>query len=104
VGTIIVWGGLLTLRRNFGLLPAVRGGVAEHGFYRIVRHPLYAGYIWLHGALVLGYPSWWNFAVWICAEGSQLIRLRQEERILSADDRFRAYAKRVRWRLIPGIF
>lgn len=98
-----VWTGLLTLGRSFAFLPAHRG-LAHSGLYRIVRHPLYAGYVWLHLAVVLAYPSWWNLACWIVAEGSQFIRLQAEERILSTDPAYRHYQAQTRWRLLPGIY
>lgn len=103
LASLWVWTGLLTLGRSFAFLPAHRG-LAQRGLYRIVRHPLYAGYVWLHLAVVLAYPSWWNLACWIVAEGSQFIRLQAEERILATDPAYRQYQTVTRWRLVPGIY
>ena len=43
-GLLVVIGGKLSLGRSFGLMPANRG-VVSSGLYRIVRHPIYLGYL-----------------------------------------------------------
>lgn len=103
-GTMITVAGLLSLGRSFAVMPSHRGRIAREGVYRLVRHPLYAGYFWIHIAFVVAYPAWWNFGVWLIAEGSQLLRLQREERVLAADPEYVAYRTHVRWRLLPGIY
>ncbi|HKY20091.1 MAG TPA: methyltransferase [Vicinamibacterales bacterium] len=104
IGSAIVWTGLFSLGRSFAFLPAHRGKVAQRGLYRIVRHPLYAGYLWMHLSWVLAYPIWWNLILWMLIEGSQVIRLHYEEKVLSSDPAYRSYQQRVRWRLLPGLY
>jgi protein-S-isoprenylcysteine O-methyltransferase Ste14 len=94
---------LLTLGRSFGVWPALRGLVRK-GPYRLVRHPIYLSYL----IADIGYNlQEWNYgtalmvmAGWV----SLLYRINAEERILSRDAGWSAYAARVRYRLIPGIW
>jgi protein-S-isoprenylcysteine O-methyltransferase Ste14 len=91
------------LFRNFGVAPALRG-VAAHGPYAIVRHPMYGSYVFGMAGFFYAFPTWWNaglLALWVVA---QLYRIHAEERVLNQSPDYRAYAQRVRWRLIPGIY
>jgi protein-S-isoprenylcysteine O-methyltransferase Ste14 len=91
------------LFRNFGVAPALRG-VAVRGPYAIVRHPMYASYVFGMAGFVYAFPTWWNaglVALWIVA---QLYRIHAEERVLNQSPDYRAYAARVRWRLVPGLY
>jgi len=95
--------GFAALRGSFGLVPAHRGLVSR-GPYRWIRHPLYTSYLCGHIAFVLAYPTLYNTVIWIIADGSQLIRLGYEERLLATDPQYQAYRQMVRWRLVPGVF
>ena len=53
----------LTLRRSFGVVAANRG-VKAGGPYRLIRHPMYAGYALTHVGFLLSGPAWWNLAVY----------------------------------------
>ena len=52
VGLMIVVAGKVTLGRSFGLTPANRG-IVSTGVYRIVRHPIYLGYLITHIGFVI---------------------------------------------------
>jgi protein-S-isoprenylcysteine O-methyltransferase Ste14 len=93
----------ITLGRSFGCVPANRGLKLE-GPYRFVRHPMYAGYMLTHVAYLAMNPTAWNLAVYTVCYGSQVCRLLAEERFLSDDPNYKAYAQSVRFRLIPGVF
>jgi len=95
--------GLVALGRSFGIVAAHRG-VVQHGIYRVIRHPAYAGYFLTHIGFVLAYPTTWNFAVWLMADSLQLVRIVFEERTLRQNEEYLAYMARVRWRMLPGIF
>ncbi|MEO6092361.1 MAG: methyltransferase, partial [Novosphingobium sp.] len=56
----------LCIGRSFGVIPANRG-VKRGGVYRVVRHPMYFGYMLNHVGLLLLYPSAWNLAVYAVA-------------------------------------
>src|SRR5262245_3678175 len=103
VGFGVSTAGLVALGRSFGIVAAHRG-IVQHGIYRIIRHPAYAGYFLTHIGFVLAYPTMWNFAVWLIADSLQLVRIMFEERILGQNDEYRTYMTRVRWRMLPGIF
>lgn len=103
VGLVIVIAGKVTLGRSFGLMPANRG-VVSSGIYRIVRHPIYLGYLITHVAFLVATPSAWNIAALFAADSALLARAVCEEQTLSRDERYRAYQQTVRWRICPGIF
>jgi len=103
IGQILALSATLTLGRSFGIVAANRG-VQSGGLYRIIRHPFYAGYLLAFGGYVLAHPSPPNSIVLLVWIGIQLARIQVEERLLGADPSYRAYAARVRFRLLPGIW
>lgn len=103
VGLMIVVVGKISLGRSFGLTPANRG-VVSTGLYRFVRHPIYLGYLITHVGFVVANPANWNLLVLAMADVALLFRARLEERTLSADEAYRDYMSRVRWRIVPGAF
>jgi len=93
----------LALRRSFGIAPANRG-IKVSGPYRLVRHPMYAGYLLVHlGVLALMFSPM-NLAIYVIGWWAQILRLLAEEQLLSQDPTYRDYCTRVRWRLLPGVF
>jgi len=93
----------LTLGRSFGCAPAHRG-LKLSGPYRLVRHPMYAGYLVCHAAFLLMNWTMWNAAVYAACYVAQVPRLLAEERLLVRDARYRQYMAAVRFRLFPGVF
>jgi protein-S-isoprenylcysteine O-methyltransferase Ste14 len=91
------------LGRSFGLIAANRG-IRMTGPYRIVRHPMYAGYTILHVGFLLGFPALWNAVLYSTELAIQMARLSREELLLNQDQSYRDYAARVRYRLFPMIF
>jgi protein-S-isoprenylcysteine O-methyltransferase Ste14 len=91
------------LWRSFGLVPANRG-IRTKGPYRLVRHPMYTGYTVTHIGFLLGFPSLQNSLLYFATFLIEVIRLFREEAILKQDPLYRAYAARVRYRLLPGVF
>jgi protein-S-isoprenylcysteine O-methyltransferase Ste14 len=102
-GLLIVIGGKLSLGRSFGLMPANRG-VVSSGLYRIVRHPIYMGYLITHAGFLAANPSIWNVITLVGADIALLARAVCEERTLARDAAYRDYQQQVRWRVLPGIF
>ncbi len=103
VGLAIVIAGKVTLGRSFGLMPANRG-IVSSGVYRVVRHPIYLGYLITHVAFLFGTPSAWNVAILMIGDTALLLRAVCEERTLARDASYREYQQVVRWRVCPGLF
>jgi len=102
----IAWqfGAKIFLGRSFGILPARRGLVTS-GPYRVVRHPIYFGYLIGHAGFLLTNFAWRNLAVLAVLYAAQAFRLLREERVLAAGDpAYRRYQQRVRWRLLPFVW
>jgi protein-S-isoprenylcysteine O-methyltransferase Ste14 len=102
-GLAVVIAGKITLGRSFALLPANRG-VVSTGLYRLVRHPIYMGYLVTHVAFLIASPTWWNIVALVVADGALLARAVCEEHTLAKDPEYRDYMTRVRWRVAPGMF
>lgn len=92
-----------SLRRSFGILPANRG-VVSRGAYRFVRHPMYLGYFVTDIGFLLVNFGLQNLLVYGCQFALQVGRIVREEQLLSADEGYRNYKGRVRYRVIPGVF
>lgn len=92
-----------SLRRSFGILPANRGVVVS-GPYRFARHPIYLGYFVNQAGFLSANFGVRNLAVLLILWALQIFRIAREERILVKDEKYREYAARVRYRLIPGVF
>jgi protein-S-isoprenylcysteine O-methyltransferase Ste14 len=103
IGLLVVIGGKLSLGRSFGLMPANRG-VVSSGLYRLVRHPIYMGYLITHIGFVLANGTLGNLAIFLGADIALLVRAVYEERVLARDGAYREYQQRVRYRVVPGLF
>jgi protein-S-isoprenylcysteine O-methyltransferase Ste14 len=79
--------------------------VISTGPYAVVRHPMYASmlFVFVGTALLLG--SWWGVVIAIGLSLSFCVRIPIEEKALREGlAGYEAYAARVRWRLVPGIW
>jgi len=103
LGTAFEVYGKAALGRSFGIVPANRG-IIVRGPYRIVRHPIYLGYLVTHAGFLLSNWSIRNLAIYGAVYVFQVLRILSEERFLTRDDSYRTYREQVRYRLIPGIF
>jgi len=93
----------LVLGRSFGLLPANRG-VVTRGPYRVVRHPIYLGYLITHIGYLLYSFTAANVLLFTGLYLLQAGRILREENVLCRDEGYMRYATVVRWRMLPGIF
>lgn len=96
-------GSLLTIRRLFGIRPALRG-LATSGPYRFIRHPMYLSYVLAD----IGYnlQEWNSVTLLLVSVGwaSLVYRIYAEERVLSQHAEWPAYVTLVRYRLFPGLW
>jgi protein-S-isoprenylcysteine O-methyltransferase Ste14 len=83
---------------------AANRGIVVEGPYRIVRHPIYLGYLVTHVGFLLANWNARNVALYVIEYVFQVYRIVAEERLLMEDESYRSYTGRVRYRLIPGIF
>jgi protein-S-isoprenylcysteine O-methyltransferase Ste14 len=102
-GLLVVIAGKASLGRSFGLIPANRG-IVSTGIYRLVRHPIYLGYLITHAGFVLANPTTWNVMALMAADLALMVRAVCEEQTLAMDPAYREYQTRVRWRVLPGLF
>lgn len=79
--------------------------VISSGPYAYVRHPMYAGAIWLFVGIPLALGSWWTIALIVPFFPVLLWRLLDEERILRRDLLgYIEYTQKVKNRLIPFVW
>jgi len=79
--------------------------VINGGPYAYVRHPMYAGTIWLYVGIPLALGSWWTIVLIVPFIPVLLWRLLDEERILRRDlSGYTEYMQEVRYRLIPRVW
>ena len=79
--------------------------VCDSGPYRIVRHPGYAGNMLALPGMVLALSSMWTLIPAAVALVIAVIRTVLEDQTLQDElPGYRDYARRVRYRLIPGIY
>jgi protein-S-isoprenylcysteine O-methyltransferase Ste14 len=102
-GLAVVIAGKVSLGRSFGLMPANRGIVCT-GLYKVVRHPIYMGYLITHVAFLAANPSLWNIVALVGADLALMARAVCEEATLARDAEYLDYQTRVRWRVVPGVF
>jgi protein-S-isoprenylcysteine O-methyltransferase Ste14 len=82
-----------------------RHTVVDTGVYRVVRHPMYTGAV----LLLIGMPLWLeSYAAALAAIipfALLCLRIVFEERFLKQElEGYVEYTRRVRWRLIPGLW
>jgi protein-S-isoprenylcysteine O-methyltransferase Ste14 len=103
VGVAIVATSILTLGRSFGFAAADRG-VVTRGPYTVVRHPMYASYLLLESGYLLQSLSVRNAAILMIGTLCNGGRALAEERLLANNRDYLAYRRRVRRRIIPGVW
>ena len=102
-GVLVAFLSLATLGRSFGIVAADRG-VKTRGPYRFVRHPAYAGYLICYFAYVAENPRLLNLALLVLSTSFQVIRMREEERVLRRNSTYRQYCQSVKYRLAPFVY
>lgn len=79
--------------------------VVTGGPYRVVRHPSYAGGVLATLGIPLLLNSWWAFIPALGVVVLTIVRTRLEDRTLQKElPGYAAYARRTRFRLMPGVW
>jgi protein-S-isoprenylcysteine O-methyltransferase Ste14 len=79
--------------------------VIDTGPYRFVRHPGYFSALLLFFGMALSLESFWALAPAALASAFLVLRTSLEDRLLRAElGGYEDYSRRVRWRLIPGVW
>jgi protein-S-isoprenylcysteine O-methyltransferase Ste14 len=79
--------------------------VIDSGPYRFIRHPGYGGSVLYYIAVPLALGSLWGLLPAALTASVTLIRTELEDRILKSElDGYVDYSKRVRYRLLPGLW
>lgn len=95
--------GLLSLNRSFALV-AARREIKTHFAYRIVRHPMYASYSISNIGYLLFNFTFPNLLCLTFVLVFFVLRIIEEEKLLVKDEKYVAYMKEVRYRLIPFLY
>ncbi len=99
--TWLAWS-LLSLGRRFAIFP-LRRPLASGGAYRLVRHPIYLGYLLLWAACLCLRGGIGTAALAVVCLAGLVVRLLVEERRM-AGPAYEAYRAHVRFRLVPGLW
>ncbi len=79
--------------------------VISSGPYAFVRHPGYVGALMMFAGIALALASWWALVPAAWAGAVLILRTSWEDALLQAElDGYADYARRVRFRLVPGIW
>ncbi len=79
--------------------------VATGGPYRYVRHPGYVGTILFELLSPIALGSWWTLIAGMLGAAVMVVRTAKEDRLLQEQlDGYAAYARGVRYRLVPGLW
>ncbi|MGJ0507913.1 MAG: methyltransferase family protein [Methylocystis sp.] len=93
----------LALGTSIGVIAANRG-LKTGGPYRIIRHPMYAGYMVAQLGILLAGPNMRNCVVVVLCWIFFIWRISAEEKLLSRDENYVRFQRRTRARLFPGIY
>jgi len=104
---VILWA--MAVNRFFSKLVRIQRDrahrVVTQGPYRCVRHPGYVGWIVMCGALPVALGSLWALVPAALTIGVVVVRTALEDRTLLRElEGYAQYARRVRYRLLPGVW
>ena len=118
-GAVAILGDVLLLAGWLGILQVFRTNtyaaatiqvasgqsVISTGPYAVVRHPMYAAALLMLLGIPVSLGSWWGALVLAALLPALGWRLIDEERVLVRDlSGYADYRRKVRWRLIPGLW
>lgn len=79
--------------------------VISTGPYAVVRHPMYVGVALMYAAMPIALGSYWAMIFYLPIIPALIFRILNEEKVLSRDlEGYKEYCKKVKYRMIPGIW
>lgn len=79
--------------------------VIATGPYALVRHPMYVGVLIMAFGVPLALGSWWGLLLALLTLPLLILRIVDEEKMLRSELKgYDAYARGVRYRLVPGVW
>lgn len=104
VGLITVMLSLFSLGRSFSVTPML--SEIKTGFiYSLVRHPMYLGEsIMLLSCVIAGNKFVLSSIIFVIYSFIMVLRIKEEEKLLSQTSRYKKYNAQTRWRLLPYIW
>lgn len=110
LGVTLLAARTLSLRELMGLAPSRQAlgeqdrALETRGLYNVVRHPIYFGWLLLVAGAPLMTSTRLLFA--LVSVGYLVVAIPLEERSLMASfgESYGAYRRRVRWRILPGVY
>ena len=102
-GVVIVMTSLFSLGCSFAVTPML-SKIKTRYIYKLVRHPMYLGEsIMLLSCTIAGETMvsvLWFFLYMVMT----LLRIQEEEKLLSQTEQYKRYCSNTRWRLIPYVW
>jgi protein-S-isoprenylcysteine O-methyltransferase Ste14 len=79
--------------------------VISTGPYAVVRHPMYSGAVLVNLFMPIALGSWWGLPFALALHALIVLRILDEEKLLRRDlPGYEDYSRKVRYRLIPGVW
>lgn len=103
IGSIILLLSLCSLRGSFAVIPMI-SPIKTNFLYRVVRHPMYLGESLMLLACVIASKTPISFIVFIAYLTAMILRIKEEEKLLSLNTEYESYCIKVKWRLLPNIW
>jgi protein-S-isoprenylcysteine O-methyltransferase Ste14 len=108
MAALMIWHVMMTnaYLSSWARLQKDRGQVViQEGAYRRIRHPMYLGIIVAFLGIPLAVSSWWAIVPSILIVGLFAYRTYREDlMLLRGLEGYAAYAQKVRYRLLPGVW
>lgn len=103
LGSIITLIAFLFLGKEFSIRPAFRN-LIKIGPYHLIRHPAYLGESIMGIACVWAKPNIYSGCLLVVFIVAQMLRIKEEELVLSANPQYKIYTTNTKWRLFPFVW
>lgn len=76
----------------------------DRGMYSVIRHGAYSGTFFIHAGVTLIFLNRFSLFFLVLWLGVVVLRIQLEEKLLMQDNRYKDYAQRTRFKMIPFIW